>query len=438
MIKTWGIRKEDKNIWEKRVPLIPGDLQKLLDSRPQKRVIVQSSANRIYPDDQFAAVGAEIQADLTECDLIMGVKEMPIDLFQPKKVYVFFSHTIKGQSYNMPALKRMIDLRCTLIDYERIVDKNGRRLVFFGRYAGLAGMIDSLWAMGQRLLHEGLKTPFAGVKMAHAYASLDEAKKEIRAIGEKIKEDGLPPQLCPLNVGFTGYGNVSKGAQEIFDLLPHQEIAAPDFLRNHGTKLNNRHLGKIVYHEEHTVKPRDAKRTFDREHFFAHPGEYESMFRPHLDHLTMLINCIYWSPESPRLLTKKDTAELWSPGAHPRLRVIGDISCDILGGIECTTKETTPDNPVYVYEPAFEAIQYGVAGHGPVIMAVDNLPCELSAEASQDFSKALMPFMPGLLDLAHDATLENCGLHDALKKAIIVWQGALTPDFTYLQAHLPK
>ena len=436
MIRTWGIRREDKNKWEKRVPLVPQDLKKLSLGHPGHTLLVQPSPIRIFPEDQFAAAGATIQEDLSACDLIMGVKEMPISIFQPEKTYFFFSHTLKGQPHNMPMLKRLIELKCDLLDYERIVDDKGRRLVFFGRYAGLAGMIDTLWAFGQRLKEEGLKTPFASVKLAHEYSSLEAAKEAIRAIGREIEKNGLPTSMPPMVVGFTGYGNVSKGAQEIFDLLPHQVIAPADLLQKKGRDLPHTKIGKVVYHEEHTVKIKGAKTSFDLQDYFKHPGNYESIFRPHLDLLTILVNCIYWSPEAPRVMTKQDVAEIWKPGTEPQLKVIGDISCDIDGGIEFTMKETQPDDPVYTYDPKSRAITMGVKGHGPVVMAVDNLPCELSAEASHDFSKALMPFMPDLLEMKPHVSFAQCNLPKPLLKAMILWRGELTPDFAYLKNHV--
>ncbi len=168
--------------------------------------------------------GAKVQHDLSLCRLIVGIKEMPASFFQPGKAYAFFSHTIKGQEYNMPMLKKLMELKCHLIDYEKIEDNTGKRLLFFGRYAGLAGMIDTLWALGQRLKTSGISNPFEEMKQAWEYASLQDAKKAVSQAGMKIKENGVPEAISPLTTGFTGYGHVSLGAQEIFDLLPFETI----------------------------------------------------------------------------------------------------------------------------------------------------------------------------------------------------------------------
>lgn len=439
VIKTWGIRREDKNQWEKRVPLVPKDLLKLLRERPGAKLIVQPSPIRIFPGINFQAIGAIVDEDLTSCDLVMGVKEMPLSFYQAGKVYLFFSHTLKGQPHNMPMLKKIMELGCTLIDYERIVDAQGRRLVFFGRFAGLAGMIDTFWAYGQRMLKEGVETPFADVKMAHEYAGLEDARRKIAGIGQRILKEGLPAGLKPFVVGFTGYGNVSKGAQEIFDLFPHQDLTPEELIRgDFEKKLEGNKLGKVVFYEKHTVKPKTAGEAFDLKKYFQHPELFESTFRPYADHLNILVNCIYWGPKSPRILTNADAADIWGPEKSPRLKVVGDISCDIEGGIEFTMKETRPDDPVYVCDPVTKSITSGVEGPGPVVMAVDNLPCELPAESSEVFSNALIPFMPALLDLQLNVPFEESHLPETLKKATIVWCGELTPDYAYLKEHLKK
>ncbi len=158
----------------------------------------------------------------------MGIKEIPPERLEAEKVYLFFAHVIKGQSYNMPMLRRLMDLGATLIDYERVVDEKNRRLIFFGRHAGLAGMVNTLWALGRRLAWEGIPSPFARIRQAMQYADLEAARSDIRAAAAEIRQQGLPRELIPLVVGFTGYGNVSGGAQEIFDLLPHESVAPAD------------------------------------------------------------------------------------------------------------------------------------------------------------------------------------------------------------------
>ncbi len=433
MIKKIGIRREEKNRWERRVPLTPEHIRDLT-GKSGFEFVVQPFPKRAFPDEAYSASGAKVAEEIKDCDLVMGVKEIPIPVFRKNGMYMFFSHTIKGQPHNMAMLRKLRELKCTLIDYERIVDSKGRRLVFFGRYAGLAGMIDTLWALGQRLSKEGMETPFKQVKMTYEYRDLAEAKDAIGKIGREIEAKGLPKAILPLVIGFTGYGNVSRGAQEIFDLLPHKVVNPEDLAKVKTPEENT--LYKTVFHEEHTVRPKDPSATFDQTEFFSHPERYCSTFRSHVDHLSVLVNCIFWSPDSPRLISKAQAAQIWGAGKTPKLKVVGDISCDILGGIEFTVKDTQPDFPVFVYDPSKDEATMGVEGRGPVVMAVDNLPCELPAEASQEFSTALIPFMPSLRAIRRDVPLEDSGLPDSLKRGVLLWNGEFPAEYAFMKKFL--
>ena len=207
MDKTIAIRREDKNEWERRVPLVPDDVR-WLKEKHGIHTIIQPSAIRIFSDEDFRRAGAVISEDLGQASMVFAVKEIPAALFEKNKTYVFFSHTIKGQAYNMPMLKDLIGLQCNLIDYERVLNEKNQRLIFFGRYAGLAGMLDTLHAYGQKLQARGVPSPFAKIRQAYQYDSLEQAKAGIAAIGAEIDEHGFPSELCPLVVGFAGYGNV--------------------------------------------------------------------------------------------------------------------------------------------------------------------------------------------------------------------------------------
>ncbi|MCD4655255.1 hypothetical protein K8T06_15140, partial [bacterium] len=215
-----GIRREDKNIWEKRVPIVPSDAGKLINDFGLRVIVQPSNDHRAFTDDNYLNVGAIIREDLSECDIILGVKEIPADRILENKCYVYFSHVVKGQPYNMSMLQTMLDRKCVLVDYEKIEDDKGFRLIFFGRYAGLAGMVESLHSLGQRLDHENISNPFSKIKQPRDYSSLSEIKKAVTDVGVDIRRNGLPKLLTPFVCGFTGYGNVSKGAQEIYDLLP--------------------------------------------------------------------------------------------------------------------------------------------------------------------------------------------------------------------------
>ncbi|UCE21475.1 MAG: hypothetical protein JSV46_04445 [Candidatus Aminicenantes bacterium] len=428
-----GIRREDKNPWERRVPLIPTHVREIIRNNPID-IRLQPSRIRVFPDGDYQQEGARIEEDLSPCSIILAVKEIPLHFFKKDKVYVFFSHTIKGQPYNMPMLKKMMELGCTLIDYERIVDEQGQRLLFFGEQAGQAGMIDTLWALGQRLNHEKKENPFASIKQAFQYASLVEAKEEIERVGWKIHEEGLHPSLIPLVCGFLGYGHVSQGAQEIFDLLPFEEIPPGKISSLYEEKnYASSKVYKVIFKEEHLVEPREPNGIFKLQDYYDHPQKYRSVFDSYLSFLTILVNCIFWTPEYPRFVTKKSLKQLFLETSGARLRVIGDISCDVEGSVEVTVRSTTPDNPVFVYDLEKDEARDGVEGEGPVIMAIDNLPAEISLESSIFFSTAFKTLIPSLAAADFSGEFESCGLPDSIKKAVILFRGRLTPDYEYMK-----
>jgi hypothetical protein len=426
-----GIRREDKSKWEARAPLVPEDVRRLTRDHGL-RFQVQAWPGRVFPDGEYRAAGAEVVESLRDCPIILGIKEIPRGCFEAGKAYVFFSHTIKRQTANMPMLQRIVELGCTLIDYERIVDERGRRLVFFGRYAGLAGMIDTLWALGRRLEHEGIENPFTLVRQAHRYDNLEHAKREIGQVGERIRKDGLPAAIQPFICGFAGYGNVSRGAQEIYDLLPVREIAPEELAR---VAPSPRDCYKVVFREEHMVERVDGGR-FELQDYYGQPASYRSTFFPYVRHLTVLANCIYWEPKYPRLVTREQLGTLFSGPDRPRLRVIGDITCDVDGSIECTVRATEPDDPVYVFEPKSGKARSGVVGDGPVILAVDFLPCELPIDASTYFGQSLSPLIPGLARADFSGPLDKSGLPPELQRATIVYRGKLTEPYHYLESEI--
>jgi alpha-aminoadipic semialdehyde synthase len=431
-----GIRREDKNKWEGRVPLIPEDIKKLIREKDID-VLIQPSSIRAYSDQEYEEAGAIVQEDLSKCDLILAVKEIPIDFFQPKKTYMFFSHTIKGQDYNIPIIKKMMRLKDNLIDYETITNEKGRRLIFFGRFAGLAGMMDTFWALNKRLKYESIKSPLDHLKPTLEYESLAKAKQHYREVGEVLKSQGLPGTITPLVVGISGYGNVSHGAQEMIDLLPHQDIKAAELenLVESGNYANNK-IYKVVFKEEDMVQRLNGN-PFKLADYYQHPENYTSKFKQYLPYLTVLVNAIYWDERYPRLITKKHTQELYA-SPDTKLKVIGDISCDIEGAIEPTVKITNPGNPVFVYDTQKETAVDGVHGKGPVILAVDNLPCEIARDSSRAFSQALMDLLPEILDCDFTNDFQDLDIDRKIKKAIILYNGQLTPDYYYLNEYLEE
>ncbi len=435
MTTTLGIRREDKNRWEQRVPLIPEHIFELQKKHGIKTV-VQPSTIRVFPDTDYRKVGALVQESLSPSSVVFAVKEIPLAYFENNKTYVFFSHTIKGQKHNMPMLKKMMEMGCTLIDYERIVDAKGNRLVFFGRYAGLAGMVDTLWTFGRRLHSEQIDTPFNTIKQTIHYNDLADIKKHLAGVGKEIKTKGLPSSLTPLIIGFTGYGHVSVGAQEILDVLPVKEIQPKD-IESICKNPSNTVIYKVVFKEEHMVEPTTSGKKFDLQEYYTHPAMYRSTFEQYIPSLSILMNCIFWSAQYPRFVTKSYTKKIFIKKKKPRLKVIGDISADVNGAIEFTETTTSPENPVFVYNPLTDTITDGYEGEGIVVMAVDNLPCELPKESSESFSEILLRFVPEIMDADFTAPdINSVALPIEIKNAVILYKGKLTPGYQYINKYL--
>lgn len=431
MSKYIGIRHEDLYPNERRAPLSPYHIG-YLNKKKCLDFIVQSSPKRVFTDHEYLGAGAKISSNLRNCPIILGVKEIPVEDYEKGKTYVVFSHVVKGQPENMPRLKRMVELGCNLIDYERIVDEQGKRLIFFGYYAGLAGMINSLWALGLRLKEQGFETPFLRIKQAHKYNSLEEAKEEISEVGLEIAEQGLSENLSPVTVGFTGYGNVSQGAQEILGLLPVKEIS-PEKLQ----KLKNRNclpqnlIYKVVFRQEHIAQNKEGK-PFDKFDYYRNPHNYIGTFEQYLTSLTVLMNCMYWAPLFPRLVTKESVKKMFEDSTIPKLTVIGDITCDPDGSIEITHKGTEIEDPLFTYNPKDDTYSMGYKNNGLLVMAVHILPSELPRESSLSFSSALVNYIKPIADCDFDDEFEDLELPRAIKKALILHKGEFTHDYRYL------
>jgi saccharopine dehydrogenase (NAD+, L-lysine forming) len=431
-----GIRREDKSRWERRVPITPQKAGELRE-RHGLEFYVQPSPVRIFREEEFQQAGAHVQEDLCPARVIFGVKEIPLQHFQPGKTYVFFAHVIKGQPHNMPMLARMMEQGCNLIDYEKVTDERGRRLIFFGWHAGVVSMIESLWALGQRLKWEGIANPFTGLRHTYTYDSLAAARANVHAAGERIASEGLPREIAPLIVGVAGYGNVGRGILELLTDLPTVEISPGEVARvANDPEASGCVVYRVLFKEEHTVAPNDPASHFDLQDYYLHPGKYHSTFEQYLPHLTVLMNSNYWDARYPRLLTKAYLRELFGGPQRPRLRVVGDASCDIGGSIECTLKATEPDDPVYAWNPHTDEAQMGVAGTGPVILAVDILPSELPREASEYFSEILEPFIPAIARADYSVPFEELDLPSEIARALILYHGKLTPDYRYLSKYL--
>lgn len=430
-----GLRLEDKNVWERRVALTPSDVAELVQQG--MRIAVEPFARRAFADQEYVTAGAELVEDVRSCDLVLGIKEMPATYFHPGGAYMFFSHTIKGQPYNMKMLAALVQRKCTLIDHEIVTDGEGRRLIFFGRFAGLAGMLDTLWTLGRRLEALGTPTPFLRLEPMHRYGDLEEAKAAVSEVARRIEEAPVPAALAPTVFGFAGYGHVSQGAQELFDLLPHVEVAPEEL---DGFVAENRDLTrklvKVVYREEHLVERIDAQRPFELQEYYDHPDRYRGSFEAHLPLLTVLVNGIFWTEKYPKLADAQQLERLFAGAERPKLLVVGDITCDVDGSLACTVRETESGDPVYVYDPATRDAVSGFAGPGLAVMAVGNLPTELPREASIGFGRALAPLLPEMAAADLTGALADAALPGPIERAVVLWHGRFTPQYEYMQDFL--
>ena len=425
-----GIRREDKNPWERRVPLAPRHVADLVQRGLE--IHVEASEDRVFPLDQYLDVGAQ-SSDLSTCPIVLGVKEIPESRFEREKTYVFFSHTIKGQPYNMAMLRRMIEQRVSLIDYECIVDDEGRRLVFFSRHAGLAGMVETLVAFGQRLAVESYPNPFAELTHAKDHRDLEHIQSEIRRLGKEWKDRDFSPPKGPLVCGFLGSGNVSQGALEIYDLLDPVTLSPEEFLEQFDSlDASGRTFYRVVFSRRHLVRARDGH-PFDAEEYDAHPERYESVFDRYLPKMSMLINGITWRPEFPVFVPETLLQSIYRESS-PQLKVVGDITCDIKGSIACTIRPSDLQAPCYVWNPETGEATDGVEGNGPVVMAVDNLPASLPIDASRSFGDSLMPFVEAMTRADYSVPFDELALPDPIKRALVLHRGEFTPAFASMKA----
>ncbi|XP_029780194.1 alpha-aminoadipic semialdehyde synthase, mitochondrial isoform X2 [Suricata suricatta] len=354
-----ALRREDVNAWERRAPLAPRHIKGITNLG--YKVLIQPSNRRAIHDKEYVKAGGILQEDISEACLILGVKRPPEEKLMSKKTYAFFSHTIKAQEANMGLLDEILRKEIRLIDYEKMVDHRGVRVVAFGQWAGVAGMINILHGMGLRLLALGHHTPFMHIGMAHNYRNSSQAVQAVRDAGYEISLGLMPKSIGPLTFVFTGTGNVSKGAQEIFNELPC-EYVEPHELKEVSQNGDLRKVyGTVLSRHHHLVRKTDG--VYDPVEYDKYPERYISRFNTDIaPYTTCLINGIYWEQNTPRLLTRQDVQSLLVPGkssvagvegcpALPhKLVAICDISADTGGSIEFMTECTTIEHPFCMYD----------------------------------------------------------------------------------------
>ena len=450
MNNTIGILREAiSKKGEKRVAVTP-DFATLIVKNGYK-LIVQPARNprtgeikRAFRDEEYIKAGAEINEDISGADLIFGLKEIPVKKILPEKTYLLFSHTHKGQLKNRGMLKRFIDLRTSVIDYELIRDEHNHRLITAFTYnAGYAGMVDTLWSLGRRLNEKGIKNPFEKIPQAIEGEDLQTIKDLMADAGREISSSGTPDEIPPVITCLLGDGKTSTGAQHIYDLLPVKEITIDqvETIYNSGSRDKVYKLvlpidemyrlkdGKAISTEDYLKMSKKQK----QHHYLVNPEYYESNLDKVLPFITILMNCTLWESKYPRVLPNSLLKKIYKK--RKTLKVIGDITCDPNGSIEFS-KETWIDDPVYIYNPLSETIRMGFEGEGVAVMAVTNLPCEFSGDASRQFSKDLSRFLDSIISADYKSSLENSGLPPEIKRAVLIWKGNFTNDFFYMKNYI--
>jgi alanine dehydrogenase len=392
-----GIIREGKIPHDKRVPFTPVQCKFLLETYSDLQIAVQPCPYRCYTDDEYKMQGVTLQDDLSDCDILMGVKEVPIENFIPGKKYLFFSHTIKKQPYNKKLIQAVLKNNIQLIDYECLVDENFNRVIGFGRYAGIVGAYNGI--MGY-----GLKYGMFELKPAH----LCHDKKELF---HELEKANLPN----IKIVVTGGGRVANGALETLGALEIRKVTPYEFL--------NYTFREPVYVQLHS-KDFHALKTgagWSSAEFYNHPELFNSTFSTpgsYADNCDLLIHCTYWDPKAPVLFTKEQMK-----GPKFKVSVIADVTCDIDGSIPSTTHPSTIENKFYGYNPHTEKEDEAFAPSTITVMAVDNLPCELPRDASEGFGKDLMEkVIPSLIG-------DDNGL---IERGSITLEGKLTSRFEYL------
>ncbi|KAI8139537.1 Saccharopine dehydrogenase-domain-containing protein [Fennellomyces sp. T-0311] len=438
--RSLGIRREDKSRWERRAPLTPEAVRDLVN-QTGARIYVQPSTKRIFPDSAYAKAGAILSEDLSAADIIVGIKEVPESKLIPDKTYVFFSHTHKGTPKNMPMLKDILDKRIRLIDYELMKDPaTGKRLVAFGRFAGNAGMVDGLHGMAHRFLGLGYNSPFMYLSMAHTYRGLPSAKLATRNMGNIIADEGTHSDFGPLVFAFTGSGNVTEGALEIFKELPHEFVPAedlPKLVSDKNPKLNKVY-GTHLKVGDYTRKKDGA---YSYQEYLEHPGRYHSIFADKIaPYVNTVVTGAYWDSRYPRLMSNAQLRDLQLKQQQGvigkgRMMSLVDIVCDTRGAFECLSHSTNIEDGFYYYDAINGVEHKDVEKEGIQIMGIDILPAELASDSSKYFSSVLYPHIK---DLIHPSANAVTDLSPMLAGATIADSGKLLGEHASLESLLPQ
>ena len=395
----FGIITERKNPPDRRVVFSPEALLKLKNTFPEASIKVEHSDIRVFSDDDYKNLGFEVANDISDCDVFFGVKEVPVEALIPNKKYFFFSHTIKKQPYNRKLLQAILEKNIELYDHETIVDAKHKRLIGFGRYAGIVGAYNAFRAFGIKF--ELFQLPKA------------ETLNGKEALVFKLKRTLLPP----LKIVLTGEGKVGNGAKEILDAMHIKPVSVENFLTKNYSEPVYVQIDYLDYNKRIDGKPSSKK------DFFTNPKAYISDFERFTKVSDIYIAGHFYANDAPVILTREMLLS-----SDCKLKVVADVSCDVNGPIACTLRASTIQDPFYGYYP-FENKEVDVFHPAAiVVMAVDNLPCELPKDASEGFGEMFLEHViPAFFNGDKDGILERAKMTE---------NGKLTSNFAYLQDYV--
>lgn len=395
----FGIIKERKTPPDRRVVFTPEELKRLHSEHPEAEIKVETSDIRVYDDSQYTNCGIEVASDMTDCDVLFGVKEVPIAALIPNKKYFFFSHTIKKQPYNRDLLRAILDKNIELYDHETIVDANNKRLIGFGRYAGIVGAYNGIRGFG-------IKYDLFVLPKAETLNTKDD-------LIMRLRRQTLPN----IKIVLTGHGKVGMGAKEILDGMKIKEVSLTDYLTKKYSEAVYTQIDTLDYN-----KRKDGKES-SKQDFYQNPEAYVSDFERFTKVSDVFMAGHFHGNGSPDILTNEMLR------AHDnKIQVVADISCDVDGPIACTTKASTIADPFFGYLPSEHKEVSYTHPASIMVMSVDNLPCELPRDASEGFGETFMEHViPAFFNNDKDGILARAKMTE---------NGKLTPRFAYLQDYV--
>ncbi len=397
-----GIVRESKIPVDWRVPLHPDHCKRIIEQYPQVDLFIQPSDTRCFTNKEYTSLGIAMKEDLSDCDLLLGIKEIAEHVLIPNKKYLFFSHTAKKQPQNKKLLQAILEKNIEMVDYEGIKDEAGQRLIAFGRFAGIVGAYNSLLLYGK-------KYKLFDLKSAYKCYNYEELKVELKKL-----------RLPAIKIVVTGSGRVGRGICEVLDFLTIPKIEKNDFLVKNFDHIVYTQLLSDDYHVNKNGKP------FDKNEFHQYPENYHSKFASYTKAADILIAGAFWHPKAPMLFTKEDMR-----AEDFRIKLIGDVTCDFKGSIPSTIKPSTIYDPAYDFNPLTDGIEAPFSDEKNItVMAIENLPGELPRDASTYFGDMLLKnVLPELLGNTFSELIE---------RATIARNGQLTEKYKYLEDYVKR